>query len=141
MHRPRHRHHVFVLKLSSLLFLGALLAALATMALSLWILARGDRSLFPWFLTGIFLTASLLLTFRIRAHAARCPLCHAQPLLARFCVRHRKARKLAGSHRLRVAWDILRRNRFLCPYCGEPTKCVSREDALAIPGADKRTSG
>ena len=130
MHRPRHRHHVLVLKLSSLLFLAALLSAIATIALSVWILAQDDRSLLPWFLAGIALTGTLLLGFRIRAHAARCPLCHAQPLVTRFCVRHRKARKLAGSHRLRVAWDILRHNRFLCPYCGEPTKCVSRQDAV-----------
>jgi hypothetical protein len=37
------------------------------------------------------------------------------------CTKHRSAKTLLGSHRLRVAVSLLCTGRFRCPYCGEPT--------------------
>lgn len=59
---------------------------------------------------------------------ARCPLCLAQPLADRRCSKHRTAKRLLGSHRLRVAAMILIRGYFRCPYCGELTAMKSRQD-------------
>jgi hypothetical protein len=49
----------------------------------------------------------------------RCPLCMTPVLATRGCSKHRHARKLCGSHRLRVAVAIIFRNCFKCPYCHE----------------------
>jgi hypothetical protein len=49
----------------------------------------------------------------------RCPLCMTPVLATRGCSKHRHARTLFGSHRLRVAVAILFRNGFKCPYCHE----------------------
>lgn len=61
------------------------------------------------------------------ASRARCPLCMVPPLSRKSCQKNRKARRLFGSYRLRVAVSVLARNRFQCPYCGEPTRMAVRE--------------
>lgn len=55
------------------------------------------------------------------ASRARCPLCVIAVLAPKACVKHRHAKTLMGSHRLRVALTILFKNRFRCPYCNEAT--------------------
>lgn len=127
MHRPRHIRHVVALKLSSALLLLALITGTATVSATVWAITHHLRGWFPWCLGGLIATAVLVGFFLLQAHSARCPLCFAQPLLSRFCSRHRKARRFLGSHRLHVARDILVFNRFTCPFCGEPTKCVPRK--------------
>lgn len=57
---------------------------------------------------------------------ARCPLCHTRPIASNKCSRHRSAKTMLGSYRLRTACTILFRNRFRCPYCGESTEMRSR---------------
>jgi hypothetical protein len=61
------------------------------------------------------------------ARRASCPLCLAPVLARNGCAKHRTARPLLGSHRLRVALAVLLTNRFRCPYCGEPTLMQVRE--------------
>lgn len=51
------------------------------------------------------------------------------PLHPKRCQKNRRARRLLGSYRLRVATGVLLRDRFLCPYCGEATKMAVREPA------------
>jgi membrane protein YdbS with pleckstrin-like domain len=53
------------------------------------------------------------------AGRTRCPLCMTPVLASKRCAKHRHARTLLGSHRLRVAVAILFRNSFKCPYCHE----------------------
>lgn len=55
------------------------------------------------------------------AGRARCPLCMTSVLASRGCAKHRNARTLLGSYRLRVAMAILFRGAFYCPYCHEPS--------------------
>lgn len=57
---------------------------------------------------------------------ARCPLCMVPPLHPKSCQKHRRAKRLFGSHRLRVATTVLFRDFFQCPYCGEATKIAAR---------------
>ena len=55
------------------------------------------------------------------AAAAKCPLCMMPVLSRKGCSRHRHAKSLLGSQRLRVALSILLKGSFRCPYCNEPT--------------------
>lgn len=65
---------------------------------------------------------NLILSGRVR-----CPLCIVPPLQNRKCSRHKSARKLLGSHSLRVAYSIMFTGMFKCPYCGEPTAMEVRQ--------------
>ena len=75
-------------------------------------------------ITGIALLGATLLFTLIQwmfASAAKCPLCMMPVLSRRGCSRHRHAKSLLGSQRLRVALSILLKGSFRCPYCNEPT--------------------
>ncbi len=98
-------------------FLGLLVAAL--------VMGRNDWLAYA----GIALAGCLicgLLNFMMSGRL-RCPLCMVPPLLNRRCSRHRTAKKLFGSHKLRVAHSIIFKDSFRCPYCGEPTAMAVRE--------------
>lgn len=56
----------------------------------------------------------------------RCPLCMTPVLVSRGCSKHRHARTLFGSHRLRAAVAIFFRNSFRCPYCNESAELEVR---------------
>ncbi len=72
-------------------------------------------------------TLAIALYQRILSARARCPLCMMPPLVRQGCAKHRSARKLFGSHRLRVAAAIVFKGSFRCPYCGEPTAMKVRQ--------------
>jgi uncharacterized membrane protein len=74
---------------------------------------------------GAYLLSSTILMIVVQWFCARlthCPLCMAAVMAKNGCSRHRRAKTLLGSHRLRVALAILAINRFTCPYCNE--KCL-----------------
>lgn len=58
-----------------------------------------------------------------------CPLCLTSVMASRSCAKHRHARTVLGSHRLRVALAVLFRNSFCCPYCNESTELTVRPNA------------
>ena len=58
---------------------------------------------------------------------ARCPLCMISPLHPKGCQKNRRVKRLFGSYRLLVATNVLFRDYFQCPYCGEATKIALRE--------------
>ena len=62
----------------------------------------------------------------LQSATARCPLCLATPMVHRSCSKHRRAQRLFGSYRLRVALGVLSSRRFRCPYCGEITLVQTR---------------
>lgn len=75
-------------------------------------------------ITGVALLGATLLFTLIQwmfASAAKCPLCMMPVLSRKGCSRHRHAKALLGSQRLRVALSILLKGSFRCPYCNEPT--------------------
>ena len=57
---------------------------------------------------------------------ARCPLCLIPPLHQKKCQKDRRVKRLFSSYRLKVATDVLFKDYFRCPYCGEATKVASR---------------
>lgn len=63
----------------------------------------------------------------ILASRARCPLCMTPVLANKRCAKHRNARTLLGSYRLRAATAILCKGSFYCPYCNEPSAMKIRE--------------
>ncbi|MCB1132344.1 MAG: hypothetical protein KDN05_14540 [Verrucomicrobiae bacterium] len=73
--------------------------------------------------------ASLVLQLLQVLFAARtfCPLCRTPVLAKKYCRKHRSARPLFGSHRLRVAAASLATGKFRCPYCGEPSSLEVRD--------------
>lgn len=77
-----------------------------------------------WFVIPAF----ILPVFQwIVASGAGCPLCRTPVLAPRSCMKHRRARTVFGSHRLRVALAVLLKNRFRCPYCNESTTLELRK--------------
>lgn len=71
---------------------------------------------------GVFMFCGVIAIMQwLIAARARCPLCLTQPVAVRGCATNRNAKRLFGSHRLRVAISIILHNYFRCPYCGEMT--------------------
>lgn len=62
----------------------------------------------------------------ILARRALCPLCMTPVLANKLCSKHRNAKKLFGSHRLRVAVSVLSKGSFTCPYCHEASEMKVR---------------
>jgi hypothetical protein len=67
-------------------------------------------------LTGLVVVIQWLVSMR-----TSCPLCMTPVLAAKRCMKHRHARSLLGSHRLRTAVSVIFTNSFRCPYCNEPS--------------------
>lgn len=63
----------------------------------------------------------------ILATQTRCPLCLTPVLARKSCVKNKNAKTMLTSYRLRVAYNILTRNHFRCPYCNEPAELKVRE--------------
>jgi hypothetical protein len=75
----------------------------------------------------------------ILAAKARCPLCMTPTLASKRCSKHREARTLLGSHRLRAAVWMITRGYFRCPFCNEPTAMEPRPRRSAPPAMAPRT--
>ena len=78
---------------------------------------------------GLKLAASIAILFPIRlaiTSTCQCPLCRVPVLAGKACSKSTKAKSFLGSYRLRVALQILLKNRFRCPYCNETTEIKSR---------------
>jgi hypothetical protein len=79
---------------------------------------------------GVFMSCGVIAIMQwLIAARARCPLCLTQPVAVRGCATNRNAKRLFGSHRLRVAVSIILQNNFRCPYCGEMTTLEVRKAA------------
>lgn len=77
---------------------------------------------------GTLLFAGLVMIIQwILAQRTQCPLCMTPVLAKKGCTKHRSAKSLLGSHRLRVALAILFRKSFRCPYCNEPSALEVRD--------------
>jgi hypothetical protein len=78
----------------------------------------------------LLLTGLVVLLQWLIATRANCPLCMTPVLANKDCTKHRSAKTLLGSHRLRVALSLLCTGRFRCPYCGEPTLLEVRQSRM-----------
>jgi hypothetical protein len=84
------------------------------------------------------ITLLLIVLYRIFASSAHCPLCRAPVLGGSGAQRNRRAGRIFGSHRLRVASNIILNNTFVCPYCHEATRCVVKDRHLRGGGSRRR---
>jgi cytochrome bd-type quinol oxidase subunit 1 len=84
---------------------------------SLW---NNDRELTIISVWMFALTMLVVILQWLIAVRTRCPLCLTPVLATKQCAKHKNARTLFGSYRLRAALAILFRDWFHCPYCNEP---------------------
>lgn len=138
MHHPRTISDVRRLRLASLLLLGNRLLTLTAGSLLLVSFFANDQHMMVF--GSILVATSLVLIIAqwIVASHAGCPLCRTPVLAHMGCVKHRNARRLLGSYKLRVALAIMFKERFRCPYCNEPTAVEVRE---RLRGSRLRASG
>lgn len=127
MHRFSSKSAIVRLKLASLLLCLKYLFAVATGGILLYSIAENDQRL-TWIAigSGVF-TLGVVIVQWLLAAKTRCPLCLTPVLATKGCSKHRNARTLLGSHRLRVAMSVLFKGRFYCPYCHEPSALEVRQ--------------
>lgn len=127
MHHPVSVTHLRRLRIASLLLLANHLLMLTSGGLLLVSLFANDRQL--TILGSILVSIGVFLIFAqwIAASHVGCPLCRTPVLAPIECAKHRKARRLFGSYKLRVALAIIFKDRFRCPYCNERTAMEARE--------------
>jgi len=121
MHSPRTLSHARRLRFASLLLLGNRLLVLAASGLLLVSVFANDRHLLIFGSILVAVSLALILAQWIAASHAGCPLCMTPVLAPMGCMKHRKAKRLLGCYRLRVAFAIMFTERFRCPYCNEST--------------------
>jgi hypothetical protein len=129
MHRLPSQSAVTRFKVASWLMVLLFILLLATPGVLLQSLFTADRSLAFLALGLMGGTVAVAIIQWAVATRARCPLCHAKSIARNGCSKHRNARPLFGSYRLRVAVSIIFQNKFRCPYCGESTAAKAREAA------------
>lgn len=129
MHQFRNKSTVFWIRISALSFFLWLLSAIALAVLTGYAVLHATHEMMLMLLSGIGVFVLTWLLYMLGASMCKCPLCRSGPLSSKRCARHRNARRLLGSYRMRVAAGVLFTNSFRCPYCGEPTRCqVKKRD-------------
>lgn len=126
MHRFPNRSVIARFRLAAcLLCLKCLLAPLSAALLIYSILTdKQGLILFAVYLGGG--TVLLVMIQWLVSARTRCPLCMTPVLASKNCAKHRNARSLLGSFRLRVALAIIFKDSFICPYCHEPSEMTVR---------------
>lgn len=127
MHRFPSKSVIHRFRIAALLFILRSLLLVFGVPLLLWSMLMHIQE---WFFVAVCMLAMfplLIVVQWIVASKARCPLCFAQPLVQRGCVKNRKARRFLMSYRLQVAITSLFLGYFRCPYCGEPSEMKARE--------------
>ena len=100
---------------------------MATVVLLAWSLLVDDRKMTTVAISVGGLAIFIFVVQCILATRALCPLCMTPVLASKACSKHRNARTLMGSHRLRVAVAVLFKGSFTCPYCHESSVLEVRE--------------
>ena len=127
MHRPRHAQVIVKLQLAALLLCLNRLLIPAAVAMAIMAVLSGEagHSKIALALGGSALVLAVLQW--VFASGGKCPLCTMPVLSKKGCSKHRNARCVAGSHRMPVAFGVLFKGHFRCPYCNEPTLLELRE--------------
>jgi hypothetical protein len=121
MHRLSSKSSVFRFRASAVLVCAHWILVFATSGILIYSVSMADRDLTLLAIGLGGLTFVLVVIQWMFSAKTRCPLCLTPVLSAKKCAKHRKASTLLGSHRLRVALQILFRGNFVCPYCYERT--------------------
>jgi hypothetical protein len=127
MHRPRHAQVIVKLQLAALLLCLSRLLFPAAVVMAIMSVMSGEtgHSKIALALGGSAVVLTILQW--IFASGGKCPLCTMPVLSKKGCSKHRNARCVAGSHRMPVAFGVLFKGHFRCPYCNEPTLLELRE--------------
>jgi Na+-transporting NADH:ubiquinone oxidoreductase subunit NqrB len=129
MHRPRHAHTIHSLQWAAfLLCLNRFLIVTTVLAVGA-LLVTGEAR---WSKLALILGGAVLVLALVQwicAASGKCPLCTMPVLSRKGCSKHRNARCVAGSHRFPVAFGVLFKGHFRCPYCNEPTMLALKDPA------------
>lgn len=127
MHRPRHPQVIVKLQLAAILLCVSRLLIPVALAMAIAALLSGEAG-HSKIALALGATAVVLAVLQwMFASGGKCPLCMMPVLSRKGCSKHRHAATLAGSHRLPVAFGVLFKGHFRCPYCNEPTLLEARE--------------
>ena len=126
MHRLPNQQAVSRFRLAALLLLchRLLIVSLPILLVYSLIIAEPNLIHFSLALVGVSVLFTIILWVMVAR--LRCPLCIGLPLAISGSVKSRRASRLLGSYRLRVAHAILMKGSFRCPYCGEFTSVEVR---------------
>lgn len=130
MHRFRTLSAIRRMRAAASILLLRLLVTLGAIGLLAPAVAHHDRQLMATAAVTLALLLPLSLLQWLVTSRASCPLCMARVMAKSRCVKHRRARPLLTSHRLRVALSILFKSRFQCPYCGESSLLKIRKHSV-----------
>ncbi|MES2659310.1 MAG: hypothetical protein V4689_11890 [Verrucomicrobiota bacterium] len=119
MHRFQSKSVIRRLRFAAFLLCLKILLPLATVVVLVRSLLLHDQQMTMIAVGMAALTIFCIVLQSILANRACCPLCMTPVLAAKGCSKHRNARSLLGSHRLRVAVAVLCKGSFTCPYCHE----------------------
>jgi len=121
MHRFQSRSTIVRFKFASLLLCLKWLLAPVAAGLLVYSIIKHDMDL-TWVAIGLGgATIFTLIMQWILASRTRCPLCLTPVLATKGCSKHRHAKTVLGSYRLRVSLAVLFKGSFRCPYCNEPS--------------------
>ncbi|NQW99599.1 hypothetical protein HQ447_02995 [bacterium] len=128
VHHFHSQHEINRLKLAAVLQCLKSLLAPVVAGILIYALLENDRQLARVAIALLGLTIGVAIAQWLVAARTRCPLCMTPVLAAKHCAKHRDARALLGSYRLRVAVSIFAKNSFHCPYCSEPSSLELRSE-------------
>lgn len=127
MHRFQSRSTIVRFKFASLLLCLKWLLAPVAIGLLVYSIIKHDMDL-TWVAIGLGgATIFALILQWILASRTRCPLCLTPVLATKGCSKHRHAKTVLGSYRLRVSLAVLFKGSFRCPYCNEPSVMEVRD--------------
>jgi hypothetical protein len=119
MHRFQSSSVILRIRIASLLVLAFCLLIPTTLGGLAYALLSQNRELALYSLALIPLTLLVVLLKIFASTRTHCPLCMTPVLGDKSCNKHRNARTIFGSYKLRVALCVLFLNSFRCPYCNE----------------------
>jgi hypothetical protein len=100
---------------------SAVVACFSYMIFRMSIMAPYDEKLVYLSVGGVAAWIISVGAFFSRGFSLKCPLCMNPVWGKRMCQKHPKAKRALGvSYRLGIATSVVFKNRYRCPYCGEP---------------------
>jgi hypothetical protein len=121
MHRLHSKSSIWRLRIAAALLCLKCLMVPSVAGLLLYSLIIHNTFLILTSAALLLLTGAIVVIQWIISQRTHCPHCMTPVLAAKQCAKHKRAKSLFGSHRLRVALSVLFRGMFRCPYCNEPT--------------------
>jgi hypothetical protein len=126
VHKLANKLSIIRFRIAALLLLVRMMLLLATFLVYALFFPTQRQDLA---MIGLMLAGSIAVLLPIRlaiASECKCPLCRVPVLSIKRCSKNTNSKTFLGSYRLRIALQILFKNRFRCPYCNETTEIRSR---------------